>query len=72
MCFPANFPKLAGAIFLQAICQWPPLNVLYFVVSQKGTHLNQKETHVHLSTEVLFKKLLHYLRFLKISSTKFR
>ena len=54
MCFPANFPKLAGAIFLQAICQWPPLNVLYFMVSQKGIHSNQKKTHVHLSTEVLF------------------
>ena len=51
MCFPpvhVNFPIILGAFFMHDIYEQPPLNVLYFMISQKRKQtVNQKETHVH-------------------------
>ena len=73
MCFPVNFLKIAEAIFLQIICKWPPLNVLYFIISQKRRDQtgNQKEKHVYISK----KKNMYILKlkfYLKSCSTLFK
>ena len=43
MCVPVNFLKFSWAIFLQDICEWPPLNVLLSSVIYMFSNFSQKQ-----------------------------